>query len=137
MRWYHCLLMVALACLSSCASKHASSKNDGIVSMQIIDRNGFTETISNKERISSFETTDFLAPQPLQKVLRVYGRNQDGQTTSKITSYHDNGQLWQYLEAVDGRAHGVYQEWFSNGQQKIEAGVVEGGADIHDLAPGT
>lgn len=105
--------------------------------MQIVDRNGFTETISNKDRISAFQTTDFLAPQPFQKVLRVYGRNADGQSISKITSYHDNGQLWQYLEAVDGRAHGVYREWFANGQQKIEASVVEGVADIIDLAQAT
>ena len=129
-------LILGLALLASCASK-TSDKSASVISMQIIDRNGFTETISNKERLSSFEKIDFLTPQPFQKVLRVYGRNPSSQSLSKITSYHDNGQLCQYLEAVDGRAHGIYREWFPNGQLKIEASVVEGVADIHDLAKAT
>ncbi|MBS0604800.1 MAG: hypothetical protein JSS60_07170 [Verrucomicrobia bacterium] len=130
-------LILALALLCSCSSKNPSNKSDAIVSMQIIDRNGFTETISNKERLSSYQATDFMEPQPYQKVLRVYGRNSSGQSTSKITSYHENGGLWQYLEVVDGRAHGVFREWFSNGKQKIEAKLIEGVADIHELAQAT
>jgi len=69
--------------------------------------------------------------------LRVYGRNAKGQSTSKITSYHENGGLCQYLEAVDGRANGLYQEFFPNGQLKIEAHLIEGVADIHELAQST
>lgn len=122
--------------LCGCLSK-TSDQSHSIVSMQIIDRNGFTETISNKERLSSYQGTDFLKPQPYQKVLRVYGRNLEGQSTSKITSYHDNGLPWQYLEVVDGRAHGIYREWFPNGQLKLEAYVIEGIADIHELAQAT
>ncbi len=68
------LIPILLLCLlCGCGSRNSSDKSDAVVSMQIIDRNGFTETISNKERISSFETTDFLTPQPYQKVLRVFG----------------------------------------------------------------
>ncbi len=130
-------LVSGLALLCACGSKTSTKQSDTVMSMQIIDRNGFTETISNKDRLSSFETTDFLTPQPFQKVLRVYSKASSGQTMSKITSYHDNGQLWQYLEAVDGRAHGIYREWFSNGQQKVEATLIEGVADIHDLAQST
>ena len=85
-----------------CASHTTSSKSDSIVSMQIIDRNGFTETISNKDRLSSFQTTNFLTSQPFQKVLRVYGRNEKGQSTSKITSYHENGGLCQYFRFYTG-----------------------------------
>src|SRR5580693_7742726 len=112
-----CTLLLTLL-LSSCC-KRCQDKSDVMVSMQTIDRNGFTETISNRERLSSYHTTDFMQPQPYQKVLRVYGRNTAGQSSSKITSYHDNGQLWQYLEVVDGRSHGKYSEWYSNGKQKI------------------
>lgn len=130
-------LIITLALLYSCSSKTPTDQSGSVISMQVIDRNGFTETISNKDRIASFQTTDFLTAQPFQKVLRVFGRNSSGQSTSKITSYHDNGQLWQYLEAVDGRAHGVYREWFSNGAQKIEANLAEGVADIHDIAQST
>ena len=57
-----------------------------------------------------------------------------GQSSAKVTSYHDNGQLGQYLEVIDGRAHGFYREWFANGQMKIEATIIEGLADIHELA---
>ncbi len=130
-------LILALALLCGCASRQGSDQSGTVISMQVIDRNGFTETISNKDRLSNFQSTDFLTPQPYQKILRVYGRNLAGQSTSKITSYHENGQLWQYLEAVDGRAHGAYREWFPNGKQKIEANLVEGVADIHDLAQAT
>lgn len=130
-------LLLALTLLWGCSSRAPSHQGDKVTSMQIIDRNGFTETISNKDRLASFETTDFLTPQPFQKVLRVYGKNSSGQSSSKITSYHDNGQLWQYLEVVDGRAHGAYSEWFPNGKQKVQANLVEGVADIHDLAQTT
>lgn len=129
------LLFCALILLWSCRSQ--TSKSDTIVSMQIIDRNGFTETISNKDRLNSFQTLDFRTSQPYKKVLRVYGRNTLGQSTSKITSYHDNGLLCQYLEVVDGRAHGLYQEWYSNGKMKLEAHLIEGVADIHELAQAT
>jgi antitoxin component YwqK of YwqJK toxin-antitoxin module len=131
------VLYIALAILCGCASRTAPDQSDSIVSVQIIDRNGFTETISNKDRLKSYQSTDFSAPQPYQKVLRVFGRNAAGQSSSKITSYHDNGHLWQFLEVIDGRAHGVYQEWFPNGQIKIEAHLIEGVADIHDLAQAT
>ncbi len=128
------LTVIVLLCFCGCAPKQSADKSGTILSMQIIDRNGFTETISNKDRLCSFKDTNFLSPQPFQKVLRIYGRNLAGQSTSKITSYHDNGSLCQYLEAVDGRAHGLYQEWHPNGQLKIETQVIEGTADIHELA---
>jgi antitoxin component YwqK of YwqJK toxin-antitoxin module len=131
------ILFIHLAILCSCASRMPSDKSDSLVSMQIIDRNGFTETISNKERLSNYKSVDFSTAQPYQKVLRVFGRNSAGQSSSKITSYHDNGHLWQYLEVVDGRAHGIYREWFPNGRIKIESYLIEGMADIHDLAQTT
>ncbi|MEN9343675.1 MAG: hypothetical protein RLZZ453_462 [Chlamydiota bacterium] len=127
---------VALLLLASCAYK-AEDRSQTVISMQTIDRNGFTETISNKERLSSFKATDFLSAQPFQKVLRVYGKNANGQTTSKITTYHDNGGLCQYLEATDGRAHGIYREWFPSGTLHIEACLIEGVADVHELAQNT
>jgi antitoxin component YwqK of YwqJK toxin-antitoxin module len=102
--------------------------------MQIIDRNGFTETISIKDRLTPYQSVDFLSPQPYQKVLRVYGKNPQGKSTSKISSYHNNGHIWQLLDVVDGRAHGIYQEWYSNGQLRIQAFIIEGLADINDLA---
>ncbi len=135
--WRGVLQLAFLAVLCSCASRTSSDKSDSIVSMQIVDRNGFTETISNKERLSNYKSVNFATPQPYQKVLRVFGRNPSGQSSSKITSYHDNGHLWQYLEVVDGRAHGIYQEWFPNGRIKVEAHLIEGMADIHDLAQTT
>jgi antitoxin component YwqK of YwqJK toxin-antitoxin module len=131
------VLFFAFAILCGCASRTSSDLSDSIVSMQIIDRNGFTETISNKDRLSTYQTTNFSTPQPYQKVLRVFGRNPLGQSSSKITSYHENGHLWQYLEVIDGRSHGLYQEWFPNGQIKIEAHLIEGVADIHNLAQAT
>ncbi len=105
-----------------------------ITSMQTIDRNGFCETISNKDRLVTYQGIDFLASQPYEKVLRVYGKNHEGKSRSKITSYHPNGSHWQYLEALDGRANGRYLEWHENGKLKIEANVMEGVADLTESA---
>ncbi len=87
-----------LLILSSCASQNSSDPN-AVISMQIIDRHGFIETISNKERLRSFETTDFLTTQPFQKVLRIYGRNSKGkacqksQATMKMGGYGNTSKL--------------------------------------------
>lgn len=105
-----------------------------IISMQTVDRNGFCETISNKDRLQVYQAVDFLSAQPYEKVLRVYGKDTEGKSHSKITSYHSNGSNWQYLEAIDGRANGRYLEWHENGKIKIEATVIEGVADLTENA---
>ena len=125
-------LLLLLLC--GCGAYTSKDNSHMVTSMQIIDRNGFTETISNKDRIATFKNIDFLKAQPYQKVLRVYGRDKQGKSTAKVTSYHDNGQLWHYLEVVDGRAHGFYLEYYPNGQLKIQSRVIEGLADINDTA---
>jgi antitoxin component YwqK of YwqJK toxin-antitoxin module len=122
--------------LFGCSQK-TDTKNPEIISMQTIDRNGFSETISSKDRLKGFAKVNFLSPQPYQKVLRVYPRNDQGQSISRITSYHPNGHIWQYLEITEGRAHGVYQEWYANSQLKIEAHVMEGLAEVSDSAQGS
>jgi antitoxin component YwqK of YwqJK toxin-antitoxin module len=119
--------------LTGCASKAAQNTND-MATIQILDRNGFSETISAKERLGKYENTDFLTPQPYQKVVRIYGKSSQGKTTSKITTYHTNGQPWQYLEVENGRAHGKFIEWHPNGQVKVEGFVIEGTPDISEMA---
>ena len=37
-----------------------------LTSIHIVDRNGFSETISNKERLNQFQNVNFLSPQPYQ-----------------------------------------------------------------------
>ncbi len=105
--------------LTGCVSKTA--QNSDLVTIQTLDRNGFSETVSAKERLGKYEKTDFLTSQPYQKVVRVYGKSSQGKTSSKVTTYHSNGQPWQYLEVENGRAHGKFLEWHPNGQLKIEA----------------
>lgn len=122
----HIFLLLVLAAGCNRAS------NDPLVVIQIQDRNGLTETISTPDRIASYEAVDFLTAQPFKKVLRAYKK--EGKNHSKITTYHPNGMIAQYLEAEEMRAHGAYKEWFENGQIKIEATVVGGTADV---APGT
>lgn len=123
--------LVPLLFLGGCRS---TDKSEPVVSMQVIDRNGFSETISNPDRITTYEKVDFLTAQPYQKVLRVFGKNEEGKSKSKLTSYHTNGGIWQFLEALDGRANGRYIEWHENGQRKIEARVIEGLADLSESA---
>ena len=104
-----------------------------MTSIQLLDRNGFSETVSVKDRLANYEKTDFTNPQPYQKVVRVYGKEKRG-PASIITTYHPNGQLHQLLEVMSGRAHGPYKEWYPNGKLKIEAFVIEGTPDVSEFA---
>ena len=117
--------------LTAAAGCHHAAKVDPISLIQIQDRNGLTETISNPDRLISYQTIDFLSAQPYKKVLRVY--KAEGKNQSRITTYHPNGTICQYLEAEEMRAHGAFREWFPNGQLRLEANVVGGTAD---LSPG-
>ncbi|EKE08051.1 MAG: hypothetical protein ACD_17C00374G0004 [uncultured bacterium] len=112
------------------AGCYQASIQESLSLIQIQDRNGLTETISNPERLASHKTTNFLAAQPYKKVLRVYKSEKNN--SSIITTYYPNGTLKQYLEAKKMRAHGAYREWFPNGVQKVEATVIGGTADLID-----
>ncbi len=124
--------ILLLLFLVGCA-QHTQDPSENLTSIQILDRNGFSETISLRDRLAVYEKTDFLTAQPYQKIVRVFGKVSDGKTFSKITTYHPNGQLWKYLESENGRAHGQYQEWHSNGQLKISATVIEGTSDVSEM----
>lgn len=126
--------LVALFTLLLLASCRQVTQSDAIVSMQLVDKNGFSETISTKDRLGVYQNVDFLASQPYEKVLRVYGKDEEGKSRSKLNSYHENGGSWQYLEALDGRANGKYLEWHENGKLKIEAVVLDGIADLSEGA---
>ncbi|HSX03209.1 MAG TPA: hypothetical protein VLG76_00595 [Rhabdochlamydiaceae bacterium] len=123
-----------LILLTGCALRTAKNDPNQITSLQMVDRNGFSETIGNKERLGVYQNVDFLSTQPYQKVLRVFGRDNEGKSHSKITSYHPNGGVWQYLEVLDGRAHGQFKEWHENGTLKISCIVLDGMADVTPLA---
>lgn len=122
-----------LLCLCSCM-RGKDPKEETLVSIQVVDRNGFSETISTKDRLARYKNINFLESQPYQKVLCVYGKTPEGKSPSKITSYHSNGHVWQFLEVLDGRAHGHFVEWHSNGQKKLDLQVIEGPADLSEVA---
>lgn len=119
--------IIPLLLLVSCYQS-APNLDPVLVSIQIQDRNGMTETISQPDRLETYEHTNFLASQPYKKVLRVF--RHDGKQSGVITSYHPNGHPWQYLEAQDMRAFGAFREWHPNGRLKIEAQIIGGTADI-------
>ncbi len=131
---YKITIFLLLLILASCGQRATGDKEPTMLSIQLVDRHGFSETISARERLSQYQNVDFLTPQPYQKILRIYGRDSLGKTRSKITSYHSNGQISHFLEIVDGRAHGVYREWHENGHLKLETQVIEGVADISPIA---
>jgi antitoxin component YwqK of YwqJK toxin-antitoxin module len=113
--------------LISCSCQKIPQEEE-LVLLQIQDRNGLSETISDQEKLSSYTKTDFLSTQPYKKVLRLY--REEGKNRSVITTYHPNGTIWQLLEAKEMRAFGAYREWFSNGTKKIKATVIGGNADL-------
>lgn len=119
------LIPLTLLCFVSCGKPEIEAP---LMTIQIQDRNGMTETVNAPDRIALLSQSDFLGHQPYKKVLRIYRK--EGKSHSKITTYHPNGGIWQYLEAEEMRANGLYQEWFSNGQLRIEAQVIGGPADV-------
>jgi antitoxin component YwqK of YwqJK toxin-antitoxin module len=128
-----CIGILSLS-MASCGHPSLGSDPQHITSINIIDHNGMSESINAKERLMAFEQTNFLSPQPYQKVLRVYGRQKNGDVAACITSYHPNGQIKQYLEVINNRANGMYREWHPSGQLKVEACVIGGIADVNTKA---
>ncbi|MCB1107570.1 MAG: hypothetical protein KDK76_05705 [Chlamydiia bacterium] len=126
-------LTILIGLVTGCSHRQ-SHHQEKLTSIQIIDRNGIRETISSLDRLSLFEGTNFLAPQPYERVIRMFGRSENGTTHSKITTYHDNGEIWQYLEIRNGRACGVYREWHDNGQLRLDVIVIEGLGDLSENA---
>lgn len=108
-----------------------------LASISIMDRNGLSETISAKERLKNYENTNFLTPQPYQKVLRVFAKDKQGDALSLITSYYATGQIRQFLECSNGRAHGRYIEWHPNGQKKLQATILGGAGDLDEKSQTT
>ncbi len=121
------LIFILLFALTSC-STYNKEPPPVLTSINIIDRNGMSETISTEDRMKRYEHVDFLTEQPYQKVLRIYSRDQHGDIRAFVTSYHPNGHPKQYLEIVNNRAHGSYREWHSNGTLKLETYVIGGEA---------
>lgn len=131
MKYLYLVLLVGM--LTGCSSRQVNQESQ-LSSIQLIDRNGFKETVSATQRLKLYQNADFLAPQPYEKVVRVYSRTHQGKTPSKMTTYHSNGQLWQYLEVVNGRALGFYREWHENGNLRLELNVIEGLGDLNEEA---
>lgn len=117
---------------SSCSSKISTEPE--LVSIQLVDQNGLSETISAQNKLSSFNSVDFTSQQPYKKVLRVYKKDQEGKSHTILTSYYPNGQIEQYLECISITANGMYRKWHQNGSLHIEAKVIGGPADISPLA---
>lgn len=123
-----CIIYFLFLLAASCASYRSSEPI--LTSINLIDREGMSETVTNDERLKRYVDVDFLAPQPYVKVLRVYKTKDDKVIPSYITSYHPNGQLKQYLEVINGRAKGAYREWYPDGSKKLEGQVIGGTADV-------
>lgn len=128
-KWLLPLFLFFVGAHTGCQQRqnHASS----LSSIHILDRNGFSETISADDRLLQLEKNDFNLPQPYQKVTRIFHKTPSGKVPSAITTYHPNGSLWQTLDVLDGRAFGSYREFFASGQLRLEARVIEGEGDIH------
>lgn len=122
-------MVLAWVLFSSCMRPCGESE---LLSINLIDRNGFSETVSAKERLDRYRAVDFLDHQPYEKVVRLFSEG-DG-TFSCITSYHPNGELHRYLEVRNGRALGSYREYDTAGELRIEAQLIGGAPDIDEAA---
>lgn len=119
---------------TSCFSSRHKDEEPILMSINIVDRNGLTETITNKDRLTQYENTDFLCAQPYQKVLRIYKKDCAGNSHAYVHTYYENGLPRQYLEVLNNRAFGLYQEWYENGTLKLQAHIIGGIADLTPCA---
>jgi len=111
------------------AGCHTSEKGN-LVHLQVIDRNGYTKTINDRDKMKTYEREDLKASSSHEKVIKVFDKNKQG----VITAYHENGLLWQYIETKASRANGMYEEYHQNGKLRLQAKVIEGIADLTDEA---
>ncbi len=115
--------------LLSCSTRYQENK---ISCIQIVDRNGISETISSEEKLKKYQNINFEEPQNFQKVLRVYKTDANNNSFSILTAYHENGQISKYLEIKNERAFGKYKEYYPNGSIRIETNVISGIADFNN-----
>lgn len=130
-------LLLCLLFFTLTAAKRSQMRKNRplpLTSIHIVDRNGFAETISNKERLNQYQNVDFLKSQPYQKVLRIYARSSIGNLRSVITTYHENGNAKQFLEVLNARANGKYCEWHENGKMSVMTRVISGTPDVTPAA---
>lgn len=128
------IIFILMAVLAAGCMRSNPADKPILTSINIIDRNGLTETITSKDRLEKYENVNFLCPQPYQKVLRVYKNECHEGSQAYVTTYYENGQPKQYLETVNNRAFGCYQEWYENGTLKLEATIIGGIADLTPCA---
>jgi antitoxin component YwqK of YwqJK toxin-antitoxin module len=143
-RFFTLLLCTFFLC-TSCQPKVVPLLPDGterpveptetLVRIHVIDQNNLAETITNQEKLNDFAKRDYLDSQPYKKVFRVFDKGQNGLSKSIVTSYYENGQIQQYLECVNGRACGLYREWYSSGEKKSNSHVIAGQADLGEKTP--
>lgn len=130
--YFICLLCL---CLGGCGP--SVPREHRLATISITDRNGFSETISNSDRLEQYDEVNFLTSQPYEKVLRVYNRDSQGNVRGELITYHTNGQPMQYLQILNGRACGCFTTWHSNGMVHIQARVIEGEPDFSEGAQQT
>jgi antitoxin component YwqK of YwqJK toxin-antitoxin module len=132
------VLFLCMLLITFTSAKKANKKRLlNLTSIHIVDRNGFEETISAKDRIAQFQRVDFMKQQPYQKVLRIFERDSRGNIRSVVSTYHENGNPKQFLEILNARANGIYQEWHENGNIRLATRVIGGAPDVTGTAERT
>lgn len=138
---YIWMLVCVLLFVSLTSAKRLPSRNNSkplsLVSVHVIDHNGFVETITAAERLKQFQQADLSKSAPYQKLLRIYARDSKGDIRSIVTTYYPNGNIKQFLEVINARAYGKYQEWHENGKISLATLVIGGTPDITPTAQST
>ncbi|RDB31156.1 toxin-antitoxin system YwqK family antitoxin [Candidatus Similichlamydia laticola] len=122
----YCLPFIWFFCSGCCFHQ----KKPLLRSVQVVDYQGISQTISDPKRLLSFEARDPLEAHEYKQVARHYRRTKKGNLFSILTSYHPTGTIFQYLEVKNGRAQGQYREWHPNGVLHLECRVLGGIPDL-------
>ena len=51
--------------------------------------------------------------------------NSFGKKEGIYKSYHDNGQLWEEINYINGKMNGIYKSYYSNGELEFEVNYID------------
>lgn len=121
--------LISLICSSCTLGPQAKEE---FVSLHIVDQNGFSENIANKDRLKDYQKVDFFLPQPFLKIHKVFKKPNKTDLQGILISYYPSGSVKETLETLNNKACGRFTSWYENGQRKVEAYIIGGSADLDE-----
>lgn len=126
------ILLVLLSLFITGCTTHTTEldcKNSKIKWLYYVDDQGSKETVTDRVRLEAIMQKKHHIG--WKKMVRQFSQSGD------VTLFYPTGHAMAYLETKNGRAHGSYKEWHSDGGLKVHFHVLAGDGDISTNAQKT